>query len=172
MIETILATVVGLVGSFIPEFFKSYNEKQDRAHELAVLQLQMQQQAAGHTQRLEEIGVNADVAEARAIYKTYNTGIQWVDAYNGTVRPTITYAFFLLFAVIKLLTISSLFAHDIPLVNVIAGLDTPSALPWQRMPTIAINPAIWGSEDMVIFATIISFYFGQRAMGKVREGGK
>ncbi|MFO1242038.1 MAG: hypothetical protein U1E36_02395 [Rickettsiales bacterium] len=39
--------------------------------------------------------MNADIAESRALYQTYNTGIRWVDTLNGTVRPVIAYNFFL-----------------------------------------------------------------------------
>ncbi|MBN8531560.1 MAG: hypothetical protein J0L97_06855 [Alphaproteobacteria bacterium] len=101
----------------------------------------MQQQAQGHANRLEEIQTQADIAESRALYRTYNTGIRWVDALNGTVRPVIAYAFFLLYAVVKAMQFSA-------------------DLPW----------LLWTEEDQAIFAGIISFYFGQRAMSKMRGG--
>ncbi len=83
----------------------------------------------------------ADIAESRALYKTYNTGIKWVDVLNGTVRPVIAYSFFILYAVIKAMQFSA-------------------DLPW----------LLWTVEDQAIFAGIISFYFGQRAMSKLRQG--
>jgi hypothetical protein len=67
-----------------------------KKHELAVMQLQMQMQAQGHQEQLEEINAQADISESAALYKTYTTGISWVDALNGTVRPVIAYAFFVL----------------------------------------------------------------------------
>jgi hypothetical protein len=39
----------------------------DRKHELAILDRQMEMQRQGHTQRLEEIAVTADIAEAQAL---------------------------------------------------------------------------------------------------------
>ena len=172
MIETLFATIIGFLGSIIPEIFKSYNENKDREHEARILEMQLAAQKDGHFARLEEIGAMADMAEESAIYATYKTGVEWVDALNGTVRPIITYLFFMLFAGIKFLTIVSLFKYGLPLVNIIPGDLAADALPWQKMPTIAVNPAIWGSEDTIIFATIISFYFGQRAMGRIRESFK
>jgi hypothetical protein len=101
----------------------------------------MAQQAQGHANRLEEIHVEADIAESRALYRTYNTGIRWVDALNGTVRPVIAYSFFILYASVKIMHFSA-------------------DLPW----------LLWSEEDQAIFAGIISFYFGQRAMSKLRGG--
>ncbi len=133
--SAIIGSIIGFVGAVIPDVFRLVQESRDRAHELAIFKLQIEQQRQGHTQRLEEINATADISEARTIYKTYNTGVKWVDALNGTVRPVIAYAFFTLYACVKFTT------------------DTP----------------IWSTEDQVIFAGIISFYFGQRAMNKIRK---
>ncbi|PJF37983.1 MAG: hypothetical protein CUN55_19315 [Phototrophicales bacterium] len=107
----------------------------------------MEQQAQGHSNRLEEINVQADIAESRALYKTYSTGVRWVDSLNGTVRPVLAYAFFLLYTSVKWAQISML-------------LDTTTLQ--------EAIPLVWQMEDQAIFAGIISFYFGQRAMGKLR----
>lgn len=143
---TLLSAALGFFSSAFPDLLKIFTQSQDRKHELTILQMQMAQQAQGHSERLEEIGAMADIAESKALYKTYNTGIRWVDALNGTVRPVLAYAFFLLYAAVKAWQFSML-------------PDNP--LPWQ----IEI---LWTDEDRAIFAGIVAFYFGQRAMGKVR----
>lgn len=143
---TLLGSLVGFISAAFPDILKHFREKEDRKHELMILQMQMRQQAEGHTQRLEEIHVQADIAETRALYKTYHTGIMWVDALNGTVRPVLAYAFFLLYACVKAAQASM--------------VDFAAPLPWQIT-------TLWGAEDQAIFAGIISFYFGQRAMRKV-----
>ena len=138
---TLLGSLLGFLGAAFPDFLKLFKEKADRKHELAILQLQLELQKQGHSNRLEEIYVEADIAESKALYKTYNTGIRWVDALNGTVRPVVAYCFFLLYASVKIMHFSA-------------------DMPW----------LLWTEEDQAIFAGIISFYFGQRAMGKVRGG--
>ncbi len=144
---TFASALMGFMSSLVPDLLKMWRDRQDRRHELAILQLQIEQQAQGHTQRLEEIRTEGDIAQSRTLYQTYFTGIRWVDALNGTVRPVLAYAFFLLYFSIKLMQFSLL----------------PEApLPW------AIE-ALWGEEDRAIFAGIIAFYFGQRAMQKVRS---
>lgn len=139
---TLLSTIFGFAGSLIPSIISTYKEKKDREHELAIMRLQMEQQSLGHSERMEEIGAQADIAEASAIYRTYTTGITWVDALNGTVRPVITYAFFGLYATIKAAQIYATLKSGISI------------------------GAVWGEEDQCIFATVISFYFGQRMMSK------
>jgi uncharacterized protein YdaL len=137
---TLLGSLLGFLGSIVPDVFKMLQDRSDRNHELKIMDLQMQREQQGHNNRLEEINASADIAETKAIYKTYKVGIRWVDALNGTVRPVIAYAFFGLYAFVK-------FQQSIH-------------TPW----------LIWSASDEAIFAGIISFYFGQRAMSKVRQG--
>ncbi len=56
-------------------------------------------------------------------------------------RPVIAYSFFILYALVKVMQFSA-------------------DMPW----------LLWTAEDQAIFAGIISFYFGQRAMAKLRSG--
>ena len=144
---TLLATLLGFISSTFPDLLKLWKDGADRKHELAILQMQLEQQRQGHVNRLEEIQIAADGIEARALYKTYSIGIKWVDALNGTVRPVLAYSFFLLYSAIKYAQISLL-------------LDFT--------PILEALPLIWHGEDQTIFAGIISFYFGQRAMSKLR----
>ena len=146
---TLIGALLGFISSAFPDLLKIWRDAADRKHELAILQMQMEQQRQGHTNHLEEINVQADIAESRALYKTYHTGIKWVDALNGTVRPVLAYAFFLLYFTIKCMQF--------------AMVDLASPLPWHM-------DMLWSVEDQAIFAGIISFYFGQRAMSKVRSG--
>lgn len=138
---TLLGSLLGFFSAAFPDLLKLFRDAQDRKHELKILEMQMEQQRQGHSQRLEEIGIQADISESQALYKTYNTGIRWVDALNGTVRPVIAYSFFLLYTSVKIMNFSA-------------------DMPW----------LLWSEEDQAIFAGIISFYFGQRAMAKLRNG--
>lgn len=146
---TVLGSLVGFISSLIPDLVKLFQDHQDRKHELQILQLQMQQQQSGHRQRLEEIGAKADIAESRALYRTWQSGIRWVDALNGSVRPVLAYGFFALYCTVKAMQFTL--------------IDWHSPLPWQMA-------RLWNEEDQAIFAAIIAFYFGQRAMHKLRAG--
>lgn len=146
----LLGSLLGFLTSIVPDLFKIQKENADRVQELAILKLQMEAQAQGHTERLEEINASADISEMQEIYKTYNSGIHWVDALNATVRPILTYAFFILYATTK-----------------IALFYSAMTLPWAT-PAQAIV-GLWTEEDIGIFSGIVSFYFGTRAMQKLRD---
>ncbi len=146
---TLFASLIGFMSAAFPDLLKVWRDAADRKHELTILRLQMEQQQQGHVNRLEEIHVEADIAESKALYKTFYSGIKWVDALNGTVRPILAYAFFLLYFTIKCMQF--------------AIVDLVNPLPWHV-------DMLWSVEDQAIFAGIISFYFGQRAMSKVRSG--
>ena len=146
---TLLGSLIGFISAAFPDLLKIWRDAADRKHELTILRMQMEQAAQGHQQRLEEINTQADIAESKALYKTYYSGIRWVDALNGTVRPVLAYAFFLLYFTIKCMQF--------------AMVDLGNPLPWHM-------DMLWSTEDQAIFAGIISFYFGQRAMSKVRSG--
>ena len=146
---TLLGSLIGFISAAFPDLLKIWRDHADRQHELTILRMQMEQASQGHQQRLEEINTQADIAESKALYKTYYSGIKWVDALNGTVRPVLAYAFFLLYFTIKCMQF--------------AVVDLGNPLPWHM-------DMLWSVEDQAIFAGIISFYFGQRAMSKVRSG--
>jgi hypothetical protein len=145
---TLLGTLIGFISSLFPEVSKQVQDRRDKAHELKLLELQMQQATTQSMHRADEIDAGYDAATSNALYSTWKTDIGWVDALNGTVRPVIAYAFFLLYACVKLMQFHA--------------LDVIAPLPWQLS-------ALWAEEDQAIFAGIIAFYFGSRGMKKARE---
>lgn len=147
---TLLGSALGFLSSLFPDLLKLFREHQDRKHELAIMDRQMEMQRAGHQQRLEEINVQADIAESHALYRSLRpTGVRWVDALAGSVRPIITYAFFALFAAVK--------ASALYLLIAVEGVLLAQAL-----------PQIWDPETQALFAAVMSFWFGNRALQKAR----
>jgi len=148
---SIIGTVVGLLGSFIPELLKFWKQKADHKHEIEMTKLQMDAAKLQGQIRLEEIGAMADIEESKALYAAAEqkiTGWKFVDGlvslYNSSVRPTITYAFMLLYMYVKY--------------SVIYGM-MQMGQKWQE-----IGSYVWGSEDFAMFSTILAFYFGGRFM--------
>ncbi len=148
---TLLGSLLGFVSSAFPDLLSLWRDHQDRKHELAILDRQMEQMKLGHSQRLEEIAVEADIAESQALYKhdSQPSGVKWVDGLRASVRPVITYAFFMLFTVVKVSTLYVLMAEE--------GLSFVVAL-----------PQVWDPETQALFAAVMSFWFGQRALAKAR----
>lgn len=149
---TLLSTFLGFFGAAMPDVFKIFRDRADRLHELAVLDRQMELQKLGISQRLEEIRIANEASESQALYKTWASGVGWVDALNGTVRPVLAYAFFLLYFLVKM--------------SMLGGLAEA-----QGNGFLYALPLVWQEEDQAIFAGIISFYFGQRAMRRLKSGG-
>lgn len=145
---TLLASLVGFISSLIPEIMKFFIDRNDKKHEIQILEYQIKMQKFRHNNSLEEITAVGNIDEIRNIYKTYKTGICWVDALNGTVRPLLAYAFFAMYGFIKFLQY-----------KIISASISISSL----------NNILWCEDDQAIFAGIISFYFGQRAIHKMRN---
>ena len=133
---TLLGSLLGFVSSAFPDLLGLWRDNQDRKH---------------HNQRLEEISVEADIAESQALYKhdSQPSGVIWVDGLRASVRPVITYAFFTLFTAVKLSTLYVLMAEE--------GLAFVIAI-----------PQVWDPETQALFAAVMSFWFGQRALNKIR----
>lgn len=148
---TLLGSLLGFLSSAFPDVLKLWRDRADRKHELAILDRQMEAQRQGHSQRLEEIHVQADIAESKALYAhaSQPSGVQWVEALRASVRPVITYAFFILFATVKIAALLQLLEQGVGFTD---GLI-----------------AIWDAETQALFAAVMSFWFGQRALQKARQ---
>ena len=144
---TLLGSLLGFLGSAFPQLLKLFQEGQDRRHELAILDRQMEVQRQGHSQRLEEIRIEGDIQQLVALYQHDNqpAGYKWVEALRASVRPILTYAFFMLFAAVKISGLYTMVSFD--------GMSLAVAL-----------PLIWDAETQALFAAVMAFWFGQRAL--------
>ena len=101
--------------------------------------------------KLELLDKEADIKEAEGLYKhdSIDAG-GFINALRGSVRPVITYCFFALFVAIK---VTALMAF----MN--SGTELPVAL-----------TLIWDDATAALFAAIMSFWFGNRAVSKYVKG--
>lgn len=167
-----LSALLGFGSSILPEFFKGFQDKRDKEHELAMLRVQAEMEAKRATADLDKTIAQAIAAQGVAVQESYRGDIaalsggtesdgddknsasknsgSWIIAYSASVRPTITYAFFLLYAAVK-------FSQFWLLVH--------PTLPWQEGMTMAAAIAsIWNDEDVAIFSAVIAFWFGDRML--------
>jgi len=146
----LLGSVVGFLGALAPDLFGIFKDKKDKSHELEILDRQIDLIKANHSTRMEEIYVESEGKQAERLYDFANhSGVHWVDAFSGTVRPFLTYSFFALYAWIKV--------SAFMLINS------------QNHDVILSAVQLWSAEDETIFSAIISFWFGSRAFR--RKGG-
>ena len=146
---TLFGALLGFCSSAFPDLMKTWRNTKDQQHELAVLDRQMELAKAGINHRLEEINVQANADTMQALYKTVQpSGVMWVDALAGTVRPILTYAFFLLYTSVKFAQLHMALVYD----------------SWSQAML-----QIWHIEDQALFATVVSFWFGQRLLLKTNR---
>lgn len=144
-------SALGFFSSFLPSVMSFLQDRADKTHELRILGLQMEQQRLGHEQRLQEINVDADIREIEALYRHDGpSGVTWVDGLRASVRPVITYAFFLLFMFVEVTAYLALLR---------AGVDTLTAA-----------AIVWDEPTQALFAAVMSFWFGNRALQRFRQG--
>lgn len=146
---TLFASIAGFITSLIPEVIKFFKDRLDKNHELQIMDKQIRFSKLSNGRAPEELQLTRDILEQASLYSTYKTGISWVDALNGTVRPVLAYSFFAMYAAIKIIQYNYI---------------TKTSL------LVEYIDVIWSIEDQAIFASIVSFYFGQRAFMKIRKG--
>lgn len=153
MLSGLLGSLLGLTGSLVPAITDHFKAKRDNEFELKKLEKMAELRAAGfdHDMKMFETQA-ADKEHARLIEHdiSINKGTGFIAGLQKSVRPIITYCFFGLFAVIEVtLLMNAMNAED--------GVDFSNA--------IAI---LWDDDTKAIFAAIISFWFGSRALDKSR----
>jgi len=152
MIATILGAVTGFGGSVVPaviDFFKDKNESKVRLEEM---KMKAELMKAGVEIDLKKFQARAkDDEHARLI--AHDISLQddkgLMAGLRKSVRPVITYAFFLLFCAVE-------------------GVMIYHALQ-QGTDIVAVMQHVWDDETQAIFAAIISFWFGSRALEKSRK---
>lgn len=143
MILTIFSALMGLFSSLVPDIFKYFQDKKDKAHELAIMDRQMEMAKLKHDERLEEIHVPENLAEIKALYGSIKTNIVWVDALNGCVRP-----------IIALLMLSMYYIMQIMYFQILTSNP--------NIPAYVIIDVLWSDEDQAFLGYIMGFYFGGR----------
>lgn len=169
---TLFSTLISFLMGGLPKILEFFQDRSDKRHELELAQMQiareLEMRKLGfeaqerveniHTQQLEietksaekQSLIAAQQAEMQAIYAhdtALNEGTsQWMKNFRASVRPAITYGFFLL----------------------LVGIDC--ALIWHGVTTGVsfedMADQLWDDETQALFASIIAFHFGGRAFGK------
>ena len=151
----ILGLVFGGLFRLAPEIMKWLDRRDERRHELDMLEAQMQADRLRAEMAIKQIEAEAEVilgkAELDAIIaatkaQSQKTGVRWVDAINSLMRPLITFWW-----VIVLYT-TSMCAQFYALVwvydeNLVTALMT-----------------VFGAPEKSMAASIVSFWFVDRAL--------
>jgi len=158
---TLLTTVISFLSGGVPKLLDFFQDKSDKKHELELAQLQTSreielkkaglevEERIAHIET-EQVQITSDVTERQALY-AHDIAIgqgasQWVINARAMVRPAVTYGMFMLFAFVEIFGFvyawKSGVAFDVALDN------------------------LWDADTQIIWASIVSFWFGSQAFSK------
>ena len=142
---------MGFGTSIVPEILGYFKQKQANEQQLKMLEAKAKYADQISKLKVEELDAEAEIAETKGLYE-HDRSIDaggFINGLRGSVRPVITYMFFLMFASVKGTMIYAMISNQ--------NID------W----TMAVDTA-WDDETAAIFSAIIAFWFGNRAMSKAR----
>ena len=158
---TLLSTLVSFLSGGLPRILDFFQDKQDKKHELALAQLQMQQQLELQKQgfqaqhaieeiHTEQLQIQTAAQERVALYQhdieIGKGASQWVINMRAAVRPTITLGLFFLLVFVDVAGFFYAWQH---------GVDFKVML-----------DQLWDDDTQQIWASVIAFWFGTQAFKK------
>jgi len=142
---SLIGSLLGFGTSFLPKVLNFFEEKRDQAHELKLMDKQLEQQIKLGEQKLQFMNVEADIRETEALQKNQAQitmkSSTWVVNLSATVRPVMTYLLFIEFMVLTFML----------------------AFNWIDLQ---MYDRIWSNEIQAVWAAVVSFWFGQRSFNR------
>jgi hypothetical protein len=149
---SLLGSLLGFAGSAAPAVMDHFKSKQNNKLELDKMRLHAELRKEGYDYDMKMFDKQAADNEHQRLI-AHDTAIMqstgWTSVLQKSVRPVITYAFFALFATIEITLLMNALEMGTPFDQAIQLL--------------------WDEDTKAIFAAIISFWFGSRAVEKARS---
>jgi hypothetical protein len=158
---TLFSTLISFLSGGLPNLLNFFQDKSDKKHELAMAQMQMDQQLrmqqAGfvsqeHVEEIKthQLEIQTAADERQALY-AHDIAIgqgasKWVIDMRASVRPAITFGLFFLLVFVDVFGFYYAIHTNVP-------FDT------------ALN-ILWDDETQTIWASVVSFWFGTQAFKK------
>ena len=144
---TLLGSLLGFGSSFLPEVLNFFKAGQEHKQKMESMKLEMELMSKRSELQLSLLDKQAGIKETEGLYKhdSIDAG-GFVNGLRGSVRPVITYAFFGLFVAVQVVIMVKVMDE---------GGD------WASSVTL-----MWTPETSGLFAAIMSFWFGNRAVSK------
>jgi len=142
----LLGSLLGFGTSFLPQVLGFFQEKQAHKNRLDEMRLRGELAAQGVNLELQVLDKKAEIEETREIYQYANPSGGFSAGLAASVRPIITYLFFTLFMATKVVIMVKVIEQ---------GGD------WKDGVELMFD-----NETKALFAAIISFWFGNRAVSK------
>jgi len=158
---TLLTTLVSFLAGGLPKLLGFFQDRADKKQEILLAQMQigreleMRKLGFEAQQRVEEVHLQGQLVEAAATERSamyaHDIAIgqgasQWMINLRAGVRPLITYGLFLLLVFVDVAGFVYAWNHNVPFTEM---LDT-----------------LWDADTQIIWASVISFWFGSQAFAK------
>lgn len=158
---TLVSTFLSFLAGGLPKILEVFQDRQDKRHELAILQLQkerelelavkgFQAQAQIEEIKTEQVQIQAQAEERVALYahdmKIGEGASQWVVNLRASVRPVVTYIFVLELCILNITGLW--YAY---------GQGAPFAVAMEN---------VFSDDEMLILSSIIAFWFGTQAFAR------
>jgi hypothetical protein len=160
MWETLITVASGGLGGLLrlaPEIMKGFDRKHERAHELAMMQVEIQIVEKRLEHEMRQVDAAMTMAEMDAISQavkeqgqTARAAGKFVAAISALVRPLVTYWFVTLYSAVKIVSM---------------WMAIQAGGYWQE---VLVNS--WTADDMAMLMMILSFWFVSRSLD--RDNGK
>lgn len=160
MWETLLTVASGGLGGLLrlaPEFLKGLDRKNERKHELAMMEIEVRIAEKRMEHEMRKVDAAMTMAEMDAISaavkeqgQTARAAGKFVAAVSALVRPVVTYWFVGMYSAVKIVGM---------MMAVQAGGD------WKE---VLIQS--WTAEDMAMLVMVLSFWFVGRVYDRQRQG--
>ena len=156
MILTLLSMLGGGFLRMLPEVIGLWNKKTDNAHELAMMDKQLELQKSKAADDRATLEVQGNIQEIVGLLDAQKealkgqmqpTGIRLVDALNWLVRPLTTYYFLILYGLVKASML-------------MVALNTPGLDTWHAIIQC------WSADDAQTLSGILAFWFVGRVFDK------
>ena len=150
---TVISAVLGVVSGALPDVLDFFKKKRDYQHELALEKLRLDALDKNAEIDFKKLRIEADVREGESIrdHDASLSGGRFIESLRASVRPILTYLFFAVFVIVKILA----FHHAVTVDGVTA------------IEAIAV---VWDAETQALFAAVIGFWFGSRQFEKRLRG--
>lgn len=155
MIETLFGGVLGGLFRMAPEVIKWLDRKNEREHELKMVQAEMEFAKVRGEIAMREAEARMTVAELDAMSEalkeqgqTARAAGKWVAAVSALVRPMVTYWFVVLYSVVKIVGMA---------------MAIQSGGEWKQVVVTS-----WSQDDHAMLMLVLTFWF----VGRVWERNK
>jgi hypothetical protein len=144
----LLSPLFGILGSLLPSIVRMFERKQEIKYEIELTKIKLDaaERQADLQFDIEIVKANAVERQSLLDHDKSIDGGKYINALRASIRPVITYTFFILFCSVKIAA---------AYVMLESGQDVPTML-----------KAVWDIETMSLFSTIIAFWFGSRVIEK------